>query len=109
MIGEILSLILPLNPDENRRKPETSAGFGRYFDIDTRKVAVVVKIEIRGIYIAANQQFFFLRLKEKCAPQKIGAHKKRIDNIASIIRTIPSVRESHPFSAIEAVADYNCR
>ena len=59
MIGEILSLILPLNPDENRRKSETSAGFGRYFDIDTRKVAVVVKIEIRGIYIAANQQFFF--------------------------------------------------
>lgn len=59
MIGEILSLILPLNPDENSCKSETSAGFGRYFDIDTRKVAVVVKIEIRGIYIAANQQFFF--------------------------------------------------
>ena len=58
MIGEILSLILPLNPDKNRRKSETSAGFGRYLAIDTRKVAVVVKIEIRGIYIAANQQFF---------------------------------------------------
>lgn len=59
MIGEILSLILPLNPDENSCKSETSAGFGRYFDIDTCKVSVVVKIEIRGIYIAANQQFFF--------------------------------------------------
>lgn len=59
MIGEILSLILPLNPDENSCKSETSAGFGRYFDIDTCKAAVVVKIEIGGIYIAANQQFFF--------------------------------------------------
>ena len=59
MIGEILSLILPLNPDENSCKSETSAGFGRYLAIDTCKVAVVVKIEIRGIYIAANQQFFF--------------------------------------------------
>ena len=59
MIGEILSLILPLNPDENSCKSETSAGFGRYLAIDTCKVTVVVKIEIRGIYIAANQQFFF--------------------------------------------------
>lgn len=44
MIGEILSLILPLNPDENSCKSETSAGFGRYLAIDTCKVAVVVKI-----------------------------------------------------------------
>lgn len=66
MIGEILSLILPLNPDENSCKSETSAGFGRYLAIDTRKAAVVVKIEIRGIYIAGNQFFFFGVVFDSC-------------------------------------------
>lgn len=59
MIGEILSLILPLNPDENSCKSETSAGFGRYLAIDTRKVAVVVKIEIRGYISLPISSFSF--------------------------------------------------
>ena len=74
MIGEMLRLILPLNPDENSCKSETSAGFGRYLAIDTCKVTVVVKIEIRGIYIAANQQFFFLDIE-------IKGQEKRANNV----------------------------
>lgn len=98
MIGEILSLILPLNPDENSCKSETSAGFGRYLAIDTRKAAVVVKIEIRGIYIAANQQFFFFgvvfdsRIRTTCNQQAHCRDKQRHSLSFRVFIRSPSLR-----------------